>query len=505
VDDGSPSKIRSADAAAALVRDGTTVVVTGSGGGLLEPDALLAAIGRRFLATGHPRGLTLVHAQGIGDGTERGLNHVAHEGLVRRVIGAHWTWSPAMQALAAAEKIEAYALPGGVIQHLVREIGAKRPGLITKVGLDSFVDPRREGGRMNRSAAEPINEVVTIGGQEYLRYFPFPIDVALVRGTTGDARGNIGFADEGGELDVLVMAIAAHNCGGVVLAQVRREAVVGAQPPHATRLPGTLVDAVVVEPAQRWSHAGDRDEIPAVLPEAAPVERRVIAARAYRELVPGKVVSFGFGIPDGVASIARRRGAMSRYRTTLDHGHHGGDALQGALFGFVPNGEAMIDSPSQFDFYSGGGIDIAMLGFGEIDADGDVNVSKLGGRIIGPGGFIDIAQGARRLVFCGAFEGKGMKVAVAGGRLAIERPGSLAKLVATVEQVTFSGPRATATGQDVLYVTERAVFRLTPEGVSLAEVAPGIDVAQDIVARMGFAPLIPPGGPAAMPPECFDV
>lgn len=495
----------SAADAAALVPDDATVAITGSGGGLLEPDAILAAIGARFRETGHPRNLTLIHAQGIGDGSTRGLNHLAHEGLVRRVIGAHWSWSPAMQALAADERIEAFALPGGVIQHLVREIGAGRPGLITRIGLGSFVDPAIEGGAMNAraAAASPVVERITIGDEDYLHYHPFRIDVAIVRGTSADARGNVGFEAEGAELDAVVLAMAARNCGGVVLAQVRSEAAPDSRAAAAVRLPGAWVDRVVVDADQRWSHAGEPGDIPAAASVDIAPERRVIARRAADELEPGNVVSFGFGIPDGVATIARERGILPSLHSTVDHGHHGGDALQGALFGFVPNGEARVDSPTQFDFYSGGGIDVAVLGFGECDATGNVNVSKLGGKVIGPGGFIDIAQNARKLVFCGTLEAKGLKVALANGRLDIVQPGTIPKFIAEIAQITFSASQARRQRQDVLFVTERAVFRLGPDGLVLTEVAPGLDVERDIVERMGFRPILPVGGPAAMPPGCF--
>lgn len=473
------AKLLTALGAAALIPDGATVAVTGAGGGLLEPEAVLAGIEQHFLTHGAPRGLTVLHAQGLGNGSDGGLSHLAHEGLVARVIGAHWTWSPRMQALAAQEKIAAYALPGGTIQHLLREIGARRPGLFTRIGLDTFVDPRLGGGRMNASAHAPLSQIMTIGGENIIHYPPFPLDVAVIRASRADARGNLAFDDEGAELDALVLAMAAHNLGGRVIAQVREIVAVGSLPPRSVRVPAALVDALVLAPEQRWSHLGDRAEAIAASPEstALPPERQAIAARAYRELKPGMVASFGFGIPDGIARMARNSGLLADLHSTLDHGHHGGVSLQGALFGFVPDGEAMIDSPSQFDFYSGGGLDIAFLGFGEIDALGSVNVSRLGGRIIGPGGFIDIAQEAKSVVFCGTFE-------------ANTRQGTVAKFVEQVEQITFSGPRAARHGQSVLYVTERAVFRRVAEGLLLEEIAPGVDLERDVLARMRFRPLM---------------
>lgn len=498
-------KLALASDAVARIRDGATVAITGSGGGLLEPDTILAALGERFRTTGHPRDLTILHAQGIGDGAIRGLNHIAQEGMIRRVIGAHWTWSPAMQTLAAEEKIEAFALPGGVIQHLAREIGAGRPGLVTKVGLGSFVDPLLESGAMNAraAAAQPVVERISIDGTDYLRYLPFSIDVAILRGTASDDRGNIDFSGEGGELDALILAMAARNRGGQVLVQVREHVPMGVRAAAAIRLPGAWVDAVIVEPEQRWSHAGEPQDIPPAASQQVSLERRIIARRAADEIKAGQLASFGFGIPDGVATVVRERGLLSHLHTTVDHGHHGGDALQGALFGFVPNGEARIDSPTQFDFYSGGGIDVAILGFGECDAHGNVNVSKLAGKIIGPGGFIDIAQNAKTVVFCGTLEAKGLKIAMADGLLRIVQPGAIAKFVPMVEQVSFSADQARRTGQRVLYVTERALFELTDQGLMLMEVAPGLDVERDIIARMGFRPVLPAGTPALMPSGCF--
>lgn len=503
------SKVMHADQAARLVPDGAAVVVSGAGGGLLEPDAILAAIERRFLSGEGPSGLTVLHAQGLGDGQSTGLNRLAHEGMVRRVIGSHWAWSPRMQALAAAERIEAYALPGGAIQHLVRESGAGRPGLVTPVGLDTMADPRRDGGRMNAAAVEPLNELVVLDGREYIRYLPQQVDVAIVRGSAADARGNVSFEEEGAELDVVAAAMAARNCGGRVLVQVRQLVADGSQPARRVRLPGAWVDAVVVAAGQRQSYAGTTDvelagtqarrrgeTVAAQAAPELPLERRIIGSRAVLELRPHDVVSFGFGMPDEVSRLAASLGLTCTQ--TVDHGHFGGESLQGALFGFVRGGEAMIDSPTQFDFYSGRGIDTAFLGFGEMDALGDVNVSRLGGRIVGPGGFIDISQGARRVVFCGTFEAKGLRVAWAQDELRILARGQQPKLVAQVDQVTFSARRALALGQEVLYVTERAVFRLTPEGVVLEEIAPGIDLEADVISRMGFRPLVAPQGPRRM-------
>jgi acyl CoA:acetate/3-ketoacid CoA transferase len=498
-------KFMSADAAVAMIGDRDTVALIGGGGGLVEASCLHEAVERRFLANGHPRGLTVVHALGIGDRRSRGMNRFAHEGLVKRVIGGHWVWSPRMQELAREEKIEAYVLPGGVAMQLFREIGAGRPGLFTHVGLGTFVDPRVEGGRMNRSATADLAEVVSIDGRELLRYKPFPVNVALIRGSFADAHGNVSLDQEPANVDIYAAALAAHNSGGKVIVQVRTAVEVGALPARAVRVPGALVDAVVVDPAQSMGYDVVYDptlsgEIkgPPSPPSAAPFTvRQLIARRAAEELRDGAVVNYGFGIPDGVAKLAAERGHVGRYYQTIEHGTYGGELLDGTLFGYARNATAMIDGPSQFDFYSGGGLDLAFLGFGEIDAAGNVNVSKLGGVTVGPGGFIDIAQNARKVVFCGTFDAKGTQLEIGAGSLGIKRHGEVAKLVGQVEQITFSGREALKRVQEVVYITERAVFRLTDQGVALTEVAPGIDVRKDVLARMQFAPHVP-GEPAVM-------
>ena len=507
------SKIVSARAAASLVPDGCAIGVTGGGGGLVEPDTLLQAIERRFLETGSPRDLTLVHALGLGDRDRRGVNRFAHVGMVRRVIGGHWVWSPRMQAMAQAGQVEAYVLPAGVITQLMREIGAGRPGLITHVGLGTFVDPRVEGGKMNACAREDLVELIEIDGQTLLRYKPFPVGAVCIRGSFADSDGNLSLDEEGATLDALALAMAACNSGGKVLAQVRREVARGSIPARAVAVPGAMVDAVVVDPGQTQSYAPEADlalsgslsarEGDSLPPPPVCLDvRQVIARRAARELRPGAVLNYGFGIPDAIAKLVARHGEVDRYYQTIEHGTFGGDLLDGALFGFARNPRAMIDSPSQFDFYSGGGLDLAFLGMGEVDADGNVNVSKLQGTPVGPGGFIDIAQNASKVVFCGTFEAKGAAFHIGGGMLRLMRHGRVRKFRRRVAQVTFSGREALRTGQEVMYVTERAVFRLSTDGLVLEEVAPGIDLQSDVLDRMGFAPVLR-GTPATIPPEIF--
>lgn len=504
------SKFMSAEQAVALIKDGDTVGLIGGGGGLVEASCLFAAVERRFLASGHPRDLFVVHALGIGDRKTRGMNCFAHEGMVRRVIGGHWVWSPRMQQLARDEKIEAYILPGGVTMQLFREIGAGRPGLFTHVGLGTFVDPRLDGGRLNRRATAELVEVVHIGGRELLRYKPFPVNVALIRGSQADATGNVSLQQEPANLDIYAIALAAHNSGGKVIVQVREAAETGSIPARHVRVPGAIVDAVVVDPDQSMTYdikydpslSGERRApVPPEKPQPFGV-RQAIARRAAEELAEGAVVNYGFGIPDAVAKLVAARGEIDRYYQTIEHGTYGGHLLDGMLFGFARNPTAMIDAPSQFDFYSGGGLDIAFLGFGEVDAAGNVNVSKLGGVPVGPGGFIDIAQNARKVVFCGTFDTKGTEIATGDGAMRIARQGEVRKFVAKVEQITFAGRVAMQRGQTVLYVTERALFRLTTQGMVLAEIAPGIDLRRDVLERMDFAPLMP-APPRVMPASLF--
>ncbi len=353
-----------------------------------------------------------------------------------------------------------------------------------------------------------------IGERTLLRYLPFPVDIAALRGSYADADGNISMEEEPANLEAFALALAAHNSGGKVIVQVRSLVERGRLPARQVRIPGALVDAVVVVPDQQQCHAFLYD--PAISGqkggEAAEEERKgegregfeasgaraVIAYRAARELKENAVINFGFGIPDGVAKLVAARGETDRYYQTIEHGTYGGELLDGALFGFARNASCMIDSPSQFDLYSGGGLDIAFLGFGEMDGAGNVNVSRLGGVTVGPGGFMDIAQNARKVVFCGTFEAKGVAYEVSEGRVRIGRYGQVRKMVEEVDQITFSGRQAMATGQEVICVTERAVFELTPEGMRLREVAPGIDVQADVLDRMDFAPVV--GGEIAVMP-----
>jgi acyl CoA:acetate/3-ketoacid CoA transferase len=500
-----------AEAAAALIEDGQTVAISGNGAGMISAEAILAALERRFLDTGQPRDLTLVHSLGLGDREARGTNRLAHEGLIRKVIAGHFTWSPRMQQLIRDEKIEAYCLPGGAIQHLLREIGAGRPGLFTHSGLGTFVDPRHDGGRCNARSRESLVELLTIGGRDVLHYKPFRVDVAIVRGTYADTRGNVSPESEAIDMDVHSIALAAHNSGGRVLAQVRQLLEPGAIPARHVRIPGIMVDALVVDPQQEQFYGLAYDETvsgarraylrdgEAALP--GKLERRIVARRAAMELRPGASLNFGFGMPGGIFGVIAEQGLGPQLWMSVEQGTHNGAMLDDHLFGAARNADAIVPSIEQFDYYSGGGIDIAFLGMGEVDAQGNVNVSHLGGNLIGPGGFIEIAQNAKKVVFCGTFDAQGTRIAWAQDRLTILSPGKVRKFVERVERVTFSGAYAREKGQEVLYVTERAVLRLDPGGMSLVEIAPGVDLERDILRQMGFMPHL--STIREMPPESF--
>lgn len=491
-----------AQEAAARIPDGATVVLSGSGGGILEPDELIAALAARFVAEGHPTDLTLMHALGIGDGEGSGLARLAHQGMLKCIIGGHWSWSPDLQQMAREEKFAAYSLPAGVIMHLYREIGAGRPGLITPIGLGTFADPDNGGGRVNQCAEADIVRRITLEGKEYLHYLPRQIDVALVRASVADSYGNLSCEREAADIDNHVAALAAHNCGGQVFAQVAQRTEDLIRPARMVRVPGVLVTAVVLAPQQRQTCEHDYD--PALSgvaqPDGTPVQlevpagvRGLIARRAARELAPNLSVNFGFGMPDGVPAAAAERGIDLGW-TSVEQGWHNAEMLGGRLFGAGRHAQAQSSSPDQFDYYSGGGPDMAFLGMGEMDKTGNVNVSWLGQHIVGPGGFVEITQRPRKVVFCGTFEAKGFVADVTSdGYLNITKHGEVGKLVEQVRHITFSGARAQVDGQQVIYVTERAVFSLQPEGVRLDEITPGVDLHHDVLDRMAFTPLFAAG------------
>ncbi|MCB9959876.1 MAG: acyl CoA:acetate/3-ketoacid CoA transferase [Rhodospirillaceae bacterium] len=503
-------KVVSAAEAVALIGSGDTVATSGFiGSGFAE--GLAKALEHRFLDTGEPRDLTLVYAAGQGDGKDKGLNHLGHEGLLKRVVGGHWGLVPKVQALALADKIEAYNLPQGCMCQLFRDIAAKKPGMLTRVGLGTFVDPRFGGGKINAVTTENLVELMEIGGREYLFYKAFPIDVALLRGTTADAAGNVTMEHEALFLEVQAVATAVHNSGGLVIVQVARLAENGSLHPRQVKIPGVMVDCVVVgEPEDHWQTFAQPHDPGFTGEVRVPVsgfkamalnERKVIARRAAFELRPNAVVNLGIGMPEAVANVASEEKMADLLTLTTEPGVIGGIPAGGLNFGAGTNTQVLVDQPAQFDFYDGGGLDIACLGLAQADRQGNVNVSRFGAKLAGAGGFINISQNAKKVVFCGTFMAGRLTYEVSAAGVVQHGAGS-PKFVEEVEQRTFSGPVAAADGRPVLYVTERCVFRLTPDGLELTEVAPGTDIERDILAHMAFRPII--GEPRPMDPRIFQ-
>jgi len=505
-------KVISACEAADMVKDNMTISTSGFVGSAM-PESLSKALEQRFLETGTPKNLTLFYAAAQGNRDGSGADHFAHEGMTKRVIGGHWNMVPKLGKLAMDNKIEAYNLPQGTLSHLLRDIAGHRPGTITHVGLNTFVDPRIEGGKLNSITTEDIVEVVDILGTEKLIYKSFPIDIAFIRGTYADEDGNITLEREAVTLEATSIAQAVKNSGGTVIVQVEKMVAGGTLDPRLVKIPGIYVDAIVVT-EQKEDHAqcigceydgsltGDY-RIPLGDIECPSMcTKKIIGRRAAMELTENAVVNLGIGIPEYISMVANEEGIGDYMTLTVEAGPIGGVPQGGARFGVSINPQAILDQAYQFDFYDGGGLDIAFLGLAQADKQGNINVSKFGPRIAGCGGFINITQNAKRVIFCGTFTAGGLKTEVEDGKLVILQEGREIKFRDHVEQITFSGLYANKTGQSVMYITERAVFELRKDGVYLTEVAPGIDVQTQIIDLMEFEPKLE-GTPKLMDGRIF--
>ncbi len=493
------NKIVSAANAVALIKDGDTVCTSGFVG-TGTPEELIIALEKRFLETGSPRNLTLVFAAAPGDGVDKGANRLAHKGLLKRVIGGHWALVPKIAAMAVANEIEAYNLPMGTITQLFRDTAANRAGLLTKVGIGTFVDPRESGGKLNSVTTEDLVRIMEVDGEEWLFYKAFPIHAAFLRGTTADPAGNITMEREALYLDNLAIAMAAKNSGGFVAAQVERIAARNSLDSRKVHVPRVMVDCIVQsEPKNHYQTYATQynpaysGEITTELNNITPLrldDRKIIARRAAFELPMGGIVNLGIGMPEGVSSVAQEENILEYITLTAEPGVIGGMPQAGLNFGAAINTDAIIQQNQQFDFYDGGGLDMATLGMAQVDQCGNVNVSLFGTRIAGAGGFINISQNASKLVFAGTFTAGGLRVVVSEGMLHIKQEGKIKKFISAVQQITFNGKYAIKNSQPVYYVTERCVFRLREKGLELTEIAPGIDIEKDILAHMDFVPII---------------
>lgn len=469
-------------------------MIPGGFGSCGHPDVLTRAIRKRYQETGAPKNLSLLFGPGPGDKKGNGIDAIALNGLVGKAIGGFWGLCPALSAMAREGVIEAHNWPQGVVSKMFSAIASGAPGIFTHVGLDTFIDPDFEGGVIDGRNSKPLVEKVSFKGNTYLFYPAQKVNCALLRGTYADTNGNISFCEETSYMDALAQAQAVKNCGGIVIVQVKKVLEKDAIEPNEVRIPGILVDYVVLaseeeHPQTYGTHFNHsyfscrKTETP-VFEKTFPLEKKIISYRAALELKkhPAASVNLGIGVPALIGAQAYANG-IHDYTLTVESGLVGGVPDEGLSFGAVSNPQAMIEQSALFDFYDGGGIDVAFLGFAEIDGKGNVNVSKFGERIVGSGGFINISQSAKKIAFCGTFTAKGLKVKNTDGRLEIIQEGRVKKFKSEVSQLTFNGPSASIRNKEILYITERAVFALANERLVLTEIAPGIDIS-DLRALM---------------------
>lgn len=486
--------------AAELVKD-EDILVVGGNGGTGVPECILQALEQRFFDTRKPRDLTLFHVTGVGAVTEQGFCRLAHPGLLRRVIGGNFGLQLPLMKLIRDEQIEGYNFPQGVMAQLCRAMAGKQPGVLTHVGLHTYIDPRQEGGRMNARTREDLIDLLEIGGREYLLYRAPTPTIAFLRGTSADEDGYISMEHEATTREDLSIAQAVHNAGGIVVCQVKRLVRRGTQHPQMVKIPGFLVNHVVLDPEQKQTYTTQFDpsrcgetRMPISMLQPDPLtERRVIARRAALELRHGDVVNLGIGISAMIPNVAAEEGIDEHITLTVESGVIGGVPGYAREFGTAYNPRAIIDQPYQFDFYDGGGLDCAFLSFAEVDGEGNVNVTRFGERYHGAGGFINISQNAKRIVFSGTLTGEGLNVGFKDGKIVIHKEGRLRKFVPQVGHISFNGKLARERGQDVTFISERAVFKLEPDGLNLIEIAPGVNLNTDVLDQIGFTPRISPG------------
>lgn len=495
---GGKVAVLSAQQAIDLIPNEAAVAIMGAGGGITEPTELINALAKKYETTQTPKDLTLIHTTGLGDRAEKGMSPLAQEGLSKTVIGGHWGQSPRMSELAEKNLIQAYNFPMGVMAQLFRAAAAHQPGLLTEIGMGTFIDPRHQGGRLNEVTTKDLIKLVEIEGKEWLFYPALYPDVAFLRGTTADTEGYISMEDEVLYLDALATAQAVHNNGGIVIFQVQRIVKAGTLHPRQVKIPGYLVDALVVvadqpqlygAPVNRFI-SGDYIVDPGTTMPIPLNQRKLVARRALFEVKKGYVGNVGVGIADGIGLVAREEGVDEQFSLTVETGAVGGITSQGVAFGANVNTRALLDMPAQFDFYHGGGLDVCYLSFAEVDEQGNVNVHKFNGKIMGTGGFVDIHQTSKKVIFCGTLTAGSLKTDIKDGKLHITQEGKFKKLVKSLPEITFSGKLAAQKGQEVYYITERAVFKLEKDGLHLIEIAPGVDLQKDVLDKMEFAPVV---------------